>query len=57
MDSHAKNRNRRTEGRVESHEGAIISYCLTDYRRSTDGYQISRLKFVEEHGCFTVGGR
>ncbi|MGC4096065.1 MAG: hypothetical protein QM706_03025 [Nitrospira sp.] len=40
VDAHAKNRNRRTGGRVEAREGARVSLCRTDHRRSTGRSQI-----------------
>ena len=57
MDAHADNRNSRTGGRFESHTDARVSSRLTDHRRETDGSQIARPQFVEEHGVCTVGGR
>ena len=54
-DAYAKNRNRQPG--VESSFTKPHSSRRTDQRRSTDGSQIAQLKFVEAHGCFTVGGR
>ncbi|HEX6727295.1 MAG TPA: hypothetical protein VF078_08065 [Nitrospira sp.] len=57
MDIYVNNRTSRNGDRVESHTDAIVSDRRTDHRRQTDGSQIARPKFVEAHGCFTVGGR
>jgi len=51
------NHTSRTEDRVESRADAIVSDRRIDQRREIDESQIARPKFVEVHGCFTVGGR
>ena len=53
----SRNHTSRTGDRAESYGDAIVSDRRTDHRRENDGLQIVPLKFVEEHGCFTVGGR
>ena len=53
----SRNYTSRTGDRAESYADAIVSDRRTDHRRSTDGSQIAQLKFVDAHGCFTVGGR
>jgi hypothetical protein len=42
---------------VESSRTQMHSSRRSDQRRETDGSQIAQSKFVEAHGCFTVGGR
>jgi hypothetical protein len=53
----SRNHTSRTGDRAESHAGAGVSDRRTDHRRESDESPIAQPKFVDAHGCFTVGGR
>jgi hypothetical protein len=53
----SRNYTSRTGDRAESYADAIVSDRRTDHRRESDESPTAQPKFVDAHGCFTVGGR